>query len=99
MQLLSPTDSPPYSLSDVPETSCACALIVLHMYKKFQVNRTKIMGVCQSETKAAHCFSCSDSTLVKNFLINLQMQECDSESLMTTKVFYCIHMPAFMVEQ
>ena len=34
------------------------------MYKKFQVNRTKIKGGCQSETKAAHCFSCTDLTLI-----------------------------------
>ena len=69
MQLLSPTDSHPQSLSDLPETSCACAPIVLHMYKKFQVNRTKIKGGCQSETKAAHCYSCTDLTLV--IFINL----------------------------
>ena len=34
------------------------------MHKKFQVNLTKIKGGCQSETKAAHCFSCTDLTLV-----------------------------------
>ena len=33
------------------------------MHKKFQVNRTKIKGGCQSETKAAHCYSCTDLTL------------------------------------
>ena len=33
------------------------------MQKKFQVNQTKIKGGCQSETKAAHCFSCTDLTL------------------------------------
>ena len=52
-------------MSDLPETSCACATIVLHMYKKFQVNRTKIKGECQSETKAAYCYSCTDLTLVR----------------------------------
>ena len=35
----------------------------MHIYKKFQVNRTKIKGGCQSETKAAHCYSCTDLTL------------------------------------
>ena len=33
------------------------------MYKKFQVNRTKIKGGCQSETKAAQQHSCIDLTL------------------------------------
>ena len=33
------------------------------MYKKFQANRTKIKGGCQSETKAAHCYSSTDLTL------------------------------------
>ena len=37
--------------------------LVLHMYKKFQVNQTKIKGGCQSETKAAHYYSCTDLTL------------------------------------
>ena len=56
-------------MSDLPETSCACAPIVLHIYKKFQVNRKKIKGGCQSETKAAHCYSCTDLTLgIKSFL-------------------------------
>jgi len=46
----------------------------VHMYKKFQVNRTNIKGVCQSETEAANCYSCTDLTLVtpnvsaKNYL-------------------------------
>ena len=34
------------------------------MHKKFQVNRTKIKGGCQSETKAAHKHSCIDLTLI-----------------------------------
>ena len=34
------------------------------MHKKFQANRTKIKGGCQSETKAAHCYSYTDLTLV-----------------------------------
>ena len=34
------------------------------MHKKFQINRTKIMGGCQLETKAAHQHSCIDLTLV-----------------------------------
>ena len=42
VQLLFTTDSPPQSLSDLPQTSCACALIVLDMHKKFEVNWTKI---------------------------------------------------------
>ena len=55
VQLLCTTDSSPLSLYDLPQTSfaIACTPIVLHMHKKFQVNRTKIKGSCQSYTKAA----------------------------------------------
>ena len=53
MQLLSTNDNPPKSLSDLPQTSNACALIVLHIHKKFEVNWTKIKGGYQSYTKAA----------------------------------------------
>ena len=56
---------------------CWCAAFVsdwqpqVHMHKKFQVNRTKIKGGCQSETKAAHQHSCIDLTLVPiKFIIN-----------------------------
>ena len=63
VQLLCPTDSSPYSLSDFPQTSCACAPVVLHMLKKFQVNPTKIKGGCQSDTKAEPQESWSDLTL------------------------------------
>ena len=41
-------------MSDLPETSCACAA---------QVNRTKIKWACQLETKAAQQHSYIDSTL------------------------------------
>ena len=41
VQLLCRTDSPPYSLSDLPQTSCACAPIALQMHKKFEVNQKK----------------------------------------------------------
>ena len=51
-------------MSDLPETSCIRAPIVLHMHKKFQVNRTKIKEGCQSYTKAAHQDSKSDLPLV-----------------------------------
>ena len=48
--------------------------IVLHMQKKFQVNRTEIKGGCQSETKAAKQHSCIYLTLgisiVQLFLIS-----------------------------
>ena len=52
VQLLCMTDSHLKSLSDLPQTSSACAPIVLHMHKKFEVNQTKIKGSCQSYTKA-----------------------------------------------
>ena len=54
-------------MSVLPQTSCAYALIVLHRHKKFEVNRTKIKGGCQSETKAAQQNSCIDLTLVSYF--------------------------------
>ena len=38
VQLLCTTDSPPKFLSDLPQTSCACAPIVPHMHKNFEVN-------------------------------------------------------------
>ena len=38
---------------------------MLHVYKKFQVNRTKIKGGCQSDTKSAPQESWSDLTLVE----------------------------------
>ena len=40
---------------------------MLHTQKKLQVNRTKIKGGCQWETKAAHQNSCIDFTLVKGW--------------------------------
>jgi len=40
-------------LSNLPQTSCAYAPIVPHMRKKFEVNRTKIKGDCQSDTNSA----------------------------------------------
>ena len=43
VELLCLIDSPTVSLSDLPQTSCAP--IVLHMYKKFDVNRSKIRAV------------------------------------------------------
>ena len=42
---------------------CTCAAQLVHVHKKFQVNRTKIKGGCQSETKAAQQHSCIDFTL------------------------------------
>ena len=36
---------------------------MLHIHKKFQLNRTKIKGGCQLETKAAHYYFCTDLTL------------------------------------
>ena len=41
------------------------------MHKKFQVNRTKIKGGCQSETKAAQQHSCIDLTLIDTFLLSI----------------------------
>ena len=40
----------------------------MHLHKKFQVNRTKIKGGCQSETKAAQTNSCIELTLIKTEL-------------------------------
>ena len=57
------TDSFPEYLSDLPQTSFACAPFVLHLHKKFEVNQTKIKGDCQSYTKAADRESWSDLTL------------------------------------
>ena len=51
-------------MSDLPQNFFACASIVLHMHKKFEVNRTKIKGGCQSYTKATPRESWSDLTLV-----------------------------------
>ena len=65
VQLLCMTDSPPKSLSDLPQTSCACAPIVLHMHNKFETNRSKIKGDCQSWTKAAHQHFWIDMTLAQ----------------------------------
>ena len=45
VQLLCTTDSPPYSLPDLPQTP-----IVLDLHKKFEVNQIKIKGSCQSHT-------------------------------------------------
>ena len=50
-------------MSDLLQTSCACASIVLHMDKNFEINWTKIEGGCQSYTKAAPQQSWSDLTL------------------------------------
>ena len=38
------------------------------MQNEFEINRTKIKGGCQLETKAVHCYSCIDLTLVPNNL-------------------------------
>lgn len=53
VQLLCTIDSPPSSLYNLPQTSCACAVQQALMHMKFEVNRTKIRGGCQSYTKAA----------------------------------------------
>ena len=50
-------------LSDLPQTFCACAPIVLHMYKKYEANWTNIKGGYHSYTKAAPPQSWSDLTL------------------------------------
>ena len=60
-------------MSDLPETSCTCAAQLVHAHEKFQVNRTKIKGDCQSETKASQQHSCNDLTLEhmqKKFQVN-----------------------------
>ena len=62
--LFFPTDSPPQSLSDLPQTSCAYAPIVLHMHKKFEVNRTKIKGGCQWSRKVRPLNSQPDLPLI-----------------------------------
>ena len=50
-------------MPNLPQTSSTCAPIVLHMHKKFEVNRTKIKGGCQSYTKAAPKESWNNLTL------------------------------------
>ena len=52
-----------------PQTSCACAPIVLHMHKKFELNRTKIKGGCQSCRKVVAHDSRSDLPLVALCLV------------------------------
>ena len=51
-------------MSDLAQTSCACAPIVLHMHKKFELNWTKIKGGCQSCRKVVAHDSRSDLPLV-----------------------------------
>ena len=64
VQLLCTTDRPPQSLSDLPQTSCACAPIEQQMQKKIEVDWTNIKGGCQMYIKAAPQQSWSDWTLV-----------------------------------
>ena len=45
------------------QTSCAFGPIVLQMHKRFEVNRTKIKGACQSDREAAPQESWSDLTI------------------------------------
>ena len=56
-------------MPDLSQTSSTSATIVLHMYKKFEVNWTKIMGGCQSYTKAAPRESGTNLTLLSIILI------------------------------
>ena len=53
-------------MSDLSQTSCAFAPIVLHMHKKFEVNQTKIKCGCQSERKVVSHDSKSDLPLESN---------------------------------
>ena len=53
----------PQSLSNLPQTSSACAPIVLNMHKKFEVSWTKIKGGSKLYTKVAIQQSWSDLTL------------------------------------
>ena len=62
---------PPESLPDSSQTSSTCAPILLYVLKKYEVNRTKIKGCCQSYTKAAPWESWSDSTLVTQIALIL----------------------------
>ena len=56
------------------------------MHKKFEVNRTKIKGGCQSYTKAAPQQSWSDLTLVEN---KMQKIRSDPEAWMAGHaIFY-----------
>ena len=66
------------------------------MHKKFQVNRTKIKGGCQSETKAAHCYSCTDLTLVENisWCIHISKEKPQDEKI-DSAFLTCYHANRF----
>ena len=54
------------------------------MHKKFEVNRTKIKGGCQSETKAAQQHSCIDLTLVYAYESFVVLLVCIHNSMYIT---------------
>ena len=56
------TDSHPQSLSDLLQNPMSI-LVLEHMYKRFEMNRTKIKGGCQSGRKVIPHDSMSDLPL------------------------------------
>ena len=59
-------------MSDVSQTSCACALIVFMCLCDFEVNETKIKGGCQSGRKVVPHDSKSDLRYnFLNFIVDL----------------------------
>ena len=59
-------------MSDLAQTSCACAPILVHMHEKFELNQTKIKGVCQSGTKvAAHDFKSDLSPVSQKSILKI----------------------------
>ena len=59
----------------------AQATLSEHMHKKFEVNRTKVKGDCQSERKAVEMISYSKMPLVYFILFFLKFPEIRSEIL------------------
>ena len=80
-------------MPNLPQTSSTCAPIVLHMHKKFEVNRTKIKGGCQSYTKAAPKESWNDLTLVTTYL-HIRARKSFSK-IWTHYILVCCNSPIF----
>ena len=64
MPLIFPTDSHPNLCLNYLKITSALAILLEHMHKKFEINRTKINGSCQSGRKVVPHNSKSDLPLV-----------------------------------
>ena len=65
------------------------------MHKKFKINQRKIKGGCQSETKAAHCYSCTDLNLNRTkikggYQLGRKVVTHDSKSDLPLVDIYCL---------